>query len=65
MTIIDRYLIDTLDRSMIYKMNQSKELECFIDANFASSWNANDPLNPEIVLLRTGFVIIYASILIY
>ena len=49
-TRIDRYLFDTLDRGIICKMNQLKEFEYFVDADFACIWNANDLLNPENVL---------------
>ena len=65
MTRIGRYLIDTIDRGFICKEDCSKGLECFVDADFAGGWNADDPLNPENVLSRTGFVITYAGIPIF
>ena len=64
-TRIGRYLIDTADRGLICRVDKSKGLECFVDADFAGGWNAKDPLNPENVLSRTGFVITYAGVPIF
>ena len=36
-------------------------LECYIDADFAGGWSSGNHTNPECVLSRTGFVIIYAG----
>ena len=34
-TRLDRYLIETKDYGLIYKMNKEKCLECYVDADFA------------------------------
>ena len=61
-TRIGRYLIDTIDRGLTCKVDRMKGLECFVDADFAGGWNANDPLNPTSVLSRTGYVITYSGL---
>ena len=42
-------------------MEQSKGLECFVDADFAGGWSKDDAYDPDNVLSRTGFVIFYAG----
>ena len=64
-TRIGRYLIDTVGRGLVCKVDRSKGLECFVDADFAGGWNSDDPLNPENVLSRTGFVIMYADVPVF
>ena len=39
----------------------SKGLACYVDADFAGGWSSGDHTNPECVLSRTGFVIMYAG----
>ncbi len=55
---ICKYLLGTMDKGLIFKPDTSRGLECFVDANFAQT-------NPESVLSRTGFVIMYAGCPIY
>ena len=62
---IGRYLIDIKDKDLICKVDKTKSLECYADADFASGWSLDDSLNPENVLLRTGFIIINTSIPIF
>ena len=50
---------------MIYKVDRTRGLEYFVNANFAGGWNSEDPLNPENVLSRTSFVIYYCGIPIF
>ena len=64
-TRIGRHLIDTLDRGLVYKTNRLKGLECFVDAVFYGGLNYDDPLNPENVIQRTGFVIMYSGIPVF
>lgn len=64
-TRIGRYLLDTMNNGLICRIDKKRGLECFVDANFASGWNASNPLNSENVLSRTGFVITYAGIPIF
>ena len=36
-------------------------LECYVHADFAGGWSSGDHANPECVLSRTGFLIMYAG----
>ena len=58
---IVKYLVDNTDRGMIYKVDKTKGLEVYIDADFAGGWNATDSDNTENVMPRTGFIISYAN----
>ncbi len=58
---IGRYLLDTCKRGIIYKPDVKKGLECHVDADFAGGWLQADTENAENVLLRTGYVIMYAD----
>ena len=64
-TRIGWYLINTQDRGLICKFDQSKRLEYFVNTDFAGGWSTEDLLNPENILSRTSFVIFYAGILIF
>ena len=58
---ICRYLIRTKDRGLSFKPDLKRGLECFVDADWAGSWqkrSAHDPLSAH---SRTGFVIMYAG----
>ena len=39
----------------------TRGFECYVDADFAGGCSSGDNTNPECVLLRTGFVIMYAG----
>ncbi len=58
---IGQYLVDNPERGIIYKIDRSKGLEVYIDADFAGSWSAADSDNADNVLSRTGFIICYAN----
>ncbi len=58
---IGRYLLSTCEKGMTYKPDSFKELEVYVDADFASSWDPADPGNADNIYLRTEFVIRYAS----
>ncbi len=58
---IARYLLGTQDKGIHYKPDSTKGLECYVDADFAGGWSSGDHTNPECVLSRTGFVIMYAG----
>lgn len=62
---ICKYLLDTADKGLIYVPNLLRKLECYEDADFAGGWASGDNTNPESVLSRTGFVILYAGCPIY
>ena len=61
MKYIARYLLSTQDKGIHYKPDPTKGLECYVDADFAGEWSSGDHTNPECVLSRTGFVIMYAG----
>ena len=58
---IGRYLLGTKDRGLVHKPDMSKGLECYVDADFAGGWAKADASNPDNVLSRTGFSIMYAG----
>ena len=58
---ICRYLLSTETKGIIYKPNQLLGLQCYIDADFAGGWIQVDANNPENLMSRTGFVIMYAG----
>jgi hypothetical protein len=55
------YLLDMRKRGIIYNPDKSIGLECYVDADFAGGWSQADSDNAEIVLSRTGYVIMYAN----
>jgi hypothetical protein len=61
---IGRYLVDNLECGIQYKIDKSKGLEVYIDADFSCGWSAADSENTDNVLSRTGFGICYANCLI-
>lgn len=58
---IVKYLIGTKERGVICKPDRSKGLECYADADFAGGWDRGDSENPENVMSRTGYIIMYAG----
>ena len=62
---IGKYLAGTRDRGIRYKIDSSKGLECYADADFAGGWNQDDPHDASNLMSRTGFVIKYADCPIY
>ena len=56
---IGKYLLGTRDRGLRFTPDPSRGVECFVDADFAGSWDKADAMNPENVLSRTGYVIYY------
>ena len=58
---IRRYLLGTKDCGIVYRPDMSKGLECNVDADFAGGWAKADASNPDNVLSRTGFIIMYAG----
>ena len=39
---ISRYLVDNIDKGIIYKVDRTKGLEVYVDADFAGAWTASD-----------------------
>ena len=58
---IVRYLKRTQDQGLILTVDQSKGIECYVDADFAGGYDKKDPDNPRDYLSRTGYVVKYAG----
>ncbi len=58
---IARYLLGTKDKGIICQPDPSRGLECIVDADFAGGWDRGDSDNPENVMSRTGYIILYAG----
>jgi hypothetical protein len=54
---IGRYLLSTCKKGITYKPDSLKELEVYVDAEFAAGWDPADPGNADNIYSRTGFVI--------
>ena len=53
---IGRCLVATSDYGMFYKLEKSRGIEVFVDADFAGAWAAENSLDPNSVLSRLGCV---------
>jgi hypothetical protein len=58
---IGRYLCDNCERGLVFKIDKTKGLEVYVDADFAGGWSCADADNDGNVLSRTAFVICYAN----
>ena len=58
---IVRYVLDTINKGMIYRPDTSRGLECYVDVGFSGGSKDGDHESPESVLSHTGFVIMYAG----
>ena len=58
---IGRYLLNSPDKGIVYKVDKTKGLEVYVDADFGGNWANADANNVDSVLSRTGFVICYAN----
>ena len=58
---ISRYLVSTQDKGIHYKPDIINGLECYVEADFDGGWSTGDYDNPECVLSRTVYVIMYAG----
>ena len=58
---IGRYLLITRDKGMIYRPDITRDLECYVAADFSGGWKYDNHDSLESVLSRTGFVIMYAG----
>ena len=59
------YLLGTKRRCIIYKPDNSRGLELYVDAEFSGGLTQADAENAENVLSRTGYSIMYASCTIH
>jgi hypothetical protein len=53
------YLKKNPEKVIIYKVEKSRGLECYVDADFAGNWEQANGENAKHVLSRTGYVLIY------
>ena len=44
---IGRYLIDTKDKGMVFRLDTSRGLECYVDADFAGGWKDGNHDSPD------------------
>ena len=58
---IGRYLLGIQDREILYKPDMARGHECYIDVDFAGGWPKADANNPDNVLSRTGYIVMYAG----
>ena len=59
------YLLEIINKELSCKVNRTKGLDYFIDADFARDQTLNNPLNPSNILSRSRFVIIYVGVPIF
>jgi hypothetical protein len=58
---ICRYLYATRDKGLILEPDVTQGFECYVDADWAGTWNADYAGDPAAVLSRTGFIIKYTG----
>ena len=62
---IVRYLIGTKDKGISFVPGSKLSLDAYVDADFAGLWGSEDPLAPESVKSRTGYVILFGGCPVY
>ncbi|MGH7974287.1 MAG: reverse transcriptase domain-containing protein [bacterium] len=58
---ICRYLQGTKEKGIIYRPTKDLSLDCYVDADFAGLWHAEDDQDPTCVRSRTGYVITFGG----
>ncbi len=58
---IGRYLCNNPEGGIIYKVDRTKGIEVYADADFSGGWSTADSENADCILSRTGFVICYTN----
>ena len=53
---VGRYLIGTKEKGIIFNIDESLKIECFVDSDFAGLWAFEDPQDPICTRSRTGYV---------
>ena len=56
---LGRYLRQTKDKGTILKPDPSKDLEVYVDADFAGNYDKNDTQNRDTARSRHGYIIMY------
>jgi len=64
-TRIGCYLLRSRNKGIKYKVDLSKGLECYVDADFAGGWDQTDPYDVSNLMSRSSFVIKYVDCPIY
>ena len=54
-------MVSNPDRGIVYKVDKSKCLEAFVDADFTGNWADTDANNADSALSQTGVVICHAN----
>jgi hypothetical protein len=54
---ICRYLAGTMDKGLMYMPDKGMKLDCYVDADFAGLWGAEDSQSPLSVKSRTGYML--------
>jgi len=52
------YLKGTWDNGLIFRLNASLALDCYVDADFAGLWKVENESDPVCVKSRTGYVLL-------
>jgi hypothetical protein len=58
---IGRYLQGTRDKGYFLNPNNTKNLDCYVDADFAGLWNPYEAQDPTTLKSRTGYVITFCG----
>ena len=58
---ICRYLKGTATEGLIFKPTKDIRVDCYVDADFAGLWGAEDPQDPVCVKSWTGYVVTIAN----
>jgi hypothetical protein len=58
---ICRYLLSTQHQGLTFKPDLSRGLECFVDADWAGSWQHRSSTDPLSTHSRSGYLIMYAG----
>ena len=58
---IVRYLVKTRDKGIEAKIDESKGIECHVDADFCGNYHKYRSDDPTTLLSRTGFIIFYMN----
>jgi hypothetical protein len=57
-----QYLVGTRDTGIFFKPNNSNQIDCHVDAEFAGLFSVEDGQNPVSVKSRTGYVIFFCGV---
>ena len=58
---LGKYMYHTKKEGIIYNPDTYKDLECYVDADFAGRWQQVDANDADNFMSWTGMVIMYAN----